>query len=176
MRTELLNVYIFKNHSDAEVAVRTLAKSGFDMTHLSVVGRGYHTEEHPIGFYTKGDRIRTWGKFGIFWGAIWGLIASPAIFVLPQIGLLAMAGPVVAPVVAALEAAVVVGGLTALGGALVGLGIDKDQVIKYEFAIKADQYLLIVHGSDQEVERARSFLEAPAIRLGYNGTANIVVN
>jgi hypothetical protein len=173
MANEFSNVYIFKNHSDAEVAVRTLAKSGFDMKHLSVIGRGFHTEEQPIGFYTMGDRVRTWGKFGVFWGAIWGLIVSPAIFVLPKVGLLAMAGPVVAALVSALEGAVVVGGLTALSSALVGLGVDKNQVIKYEVAIKADKYLMIVHGSNQEVEHARSVLKELPIQRSDEIQKNI---
>jgi hypothetical protein len=69
MTTEISNVYVYKNHMDAENAVRSLGLSGFEMKHLSIVGRGYHTEEHPLGFYSKGDRIRSWGKFGVFWGA-----------------------------------------------------------------------------------------------------------
>ena len=60
MTTEISNVYVYKNHMDAENAVRSLGLSGFEMKHLSIVGRGYHTEEHPLGFYSKGDRIRSW--------------------------------------------------------------------------------------------------------------------
>ena len=135
MEKQQSNVYVFKTHFEAENAVRLLGNSGFDMKHLSVIGKGYHTEEHPIGFYTKGDRIISWGKFGAFWGAIWGLIFAPAVFLIPGIGVMAMAGPVVTALVSALESAVVVGGLSALGSALVELGVQKDQAIKYEVAI-----------------------------------------
>ena len=109
MRSDISNVYLFKTHHDAENAVRTLALASFDMKHLSIVGRGYHTEEHPLGFYSKGDRIRSWGKFGAFWGAIWGLLFVPAVFVLPGLGVVAMAGPLVTVLVSALEGAVVMG-------------------------------------------------------------------
>jgi hypothetical protein len=88
------------------------------MKQLSLIGRGYHTEEHPIGFYTKGDRIRSWGKFGIFWGTIWGLLFAPAVFILPSFGVVAMAGPVVTALVSALEGAVVGGSLSVLGSFL----------------------------------------------------------
>jgi hypothetical protein len=138
------------------------------MKHLSVVGRGYHTEEHPLGFYTKGDRIRTWGRYGAFWGAIWGLLFTPAVFVLPGIGVLPMAGPLVAALVSALEGAVMGGGLTVFGSALLALGVHQDKVIKYEIALKADQFLLIVHGSDDEIQRAHSQLEGPYKQLGYD--------
>jgi len=168
MQKQLSNVYVYKTHIDAENALRTLSLSGFNMKQLSVVGRGYHTEEHPIGFYTRGDRIRTWGRYGIFWGAIWGLLFSPAVFVLPGIGVLPMAGPVVAALVGALEGAVLGGGFSALGSALLELGVHQDSVIKYEVAIKADQFLLMVHGSDEEIQRAHSQLEGPKKQLGYD--------
>ena len=150
--------FVFDTHSAAEEAIRTLGQSGFDLKKLSLVGKGCHSEEHPIGFYTSGDRIRAWGGTGAFWGGIWGLLLAPAVFVLPGIGLVGMAGPIVATLVGALEGAVVVGGLSALGAALTQVGVPKDQVIKYEAALKVDKYLLVVHGSADEQERARSVL------------------
>jgi hypothetical protein len=125
---------------------------------LSLVGKGYHSEEKPMGFYTSGDRIKAWGETGAFWGGIWGLLLAPAVFVLPGIGVLGMAGPLVAGLVSALEGAVVVGGLSALGAALTQIGVPKDQVIKYEAALKVDKYLLAVNGNAAEQEEARSVL------------------
>jgi hypothetical protein len=167
MENQLSNVYVFKSHFDAENAVRSLGMSGFNMKQLSIIGRGYHTEEHPLGFYTKGDRIRSWGKFGVFWGAIWGLLFAPAVFILPGLGTLAMAGPVVTVLVSALEGAVVVGGLSALGCAMLELGVDHSNAIKYEVALKADQFLLMVHGSEAEMQHAKSMLEGPKKQLTY---------
>jgi hypothetical protein len=150
--------FVFDTHSAAEEAIRTLGQSGFDLKKLSLVGKGYHSEEKPIGFYTSGDRIRAWGGTGAFWGGIWGLLLAPAVFVLPGIGLVGMAGPIVATLVGALEGAVVVGGLSALGAALTQVGVPKDQVVKYEAALRVDKYLLVVHGSAEEQARARSVL------------------
>ena len=150
--------FVFDTHSAAEEAIRTLGQAGFDLKKLSLVGKGYHSEEKPIGFYTAGDRIRAWGGTGAFWGGIWGLLLAPAVFVLPGIGLVGMAGPIVATLVGALEGAVVVGGLSALGAALTQVGVPKDQVIKYEAALKVDKYLLVVHGSAEEQARARIVL------------------
>ena len=66
MQTENSPTYIFNTHVEAEDAIRSLSRAGFDMTKLSLIGKGYHTEEHPIGFYTVGDRIKAWGKMGAF--------------------------------------------------------------------------------------------------------------
>ena len=150
--------FVFETHAAAEAAIRTLGQSGFDMKKLSMVGKGYHSEELPMGFYTAGDRIKAWGGTGAFWGGIWGLLPTPAVFVLPGLGVLGMAGPIVATLVGALEGAVVVGGLSALGAALTQIGVPKDQIIRYEAALKVDKVLLVVHGRADDQAKARRML------------------
>jgi len=152
------SLYVFNTHVEADEAIRSLSKSGFDVKKLSLIGKGYHSNEHPIGFYTAGDRIKAWGGTGAFWGGIWGVLMAPAVFFLPGLGLIGLAGPIVAALIAALEGAVVVGGLSALGAALTTLGVPKDQVIKYETAVKADKYVLVVHGNAADATQARSIL------------------
>jgi hypothetical protein len=152
-------VAVFNTHVEADEAVRTLNQSGFDMKKLSIVGKGYHSEEHAVGFYTAGDRIKSWGASGAFWGGIWGLLFAPALFLIPGVGLVALAGPVVAAVVGGLEGAILVGGLSALGAGLMQLGLPKDKVIKYETALKADKFIVIAHGDADEVKQARDILK-----------------
>ncbi|MHB1174570.1 MAG: hypothetical protein ACYCZJ_05560 [Sulfuriferula sp.] len=36
------------------------------MNRPSIIGRGYHSEEHPLGFYTRGDHIKTRGGIDAF--------------------------------------------------------------------------------------------------------------
>ena len=55
-------VAIYKSHTEAEAAVRELQQSGFDMKNLSIVGRDHHTDEHVVGYYNTGDRMKHWGK------------------------------------------------------------------------------------------------------------------
>lgn len=160
MEQENVTVSIFKNHQDAEAAVRTLQRAGFEMKQLSIVGRGYHTEEHVTGYYNAGDRIKYWGKNGAFWGAIWGWFFGAAFFFVPGFGPLLMAGPLVSAFAGALEGATFVGGLSALGAALFSIGIPKDSVLAYETALKADNFLLLVHGTPQEVQRAKEILQS----------------
>lgn len=147
MEKEMSSVYVYNTHADADEAIRALNRAGFDVKKLSLVGKGYHSDEHPLGFYTLGDKVKAWGGAGAFWGGIWGLLMAPAVFFLPGLGLVAMAGPLVATLVGALEGAVLVGGVSALGAALSTIGVPKDQVIRYETAIKADKFVLMVHGN-----------------------------
>ncbi len=150
---------IFDTHMAAEEVIKSLSKSGFDVKKLSLVGKGYHTEEHPIGFYTAGDRIKFWAGTGAVWGGLWGLLLAPAVFFIPGLGLMAMAGPLVATLIGALEGGVVVGGLSALGAALTTIGVPKNDIIKYETALKADKFVLMVHGNADDIANARSILE-----------------
>ncbi len=151
-------VAVFANHLDAEDAVRKLAAGGFDMTHFSIVGKGFHTEEKIVGFYNIGDRIKFWGKNGAFWGGIWSLFVGGIFLTIPMIGPVMVLGHLAAMVVAAVEGAILVGGLSALGAALFSIGIPKDSVIKYEEVIKTDGYLVVAHGSADEMARSKAIL------------------
>jgi len=61
-------------------------------------------------------------------------------------------------IVGALESAVVVGGLSALGAGLFSVGIPKNSILKYETEIKNGKYVLIAHGTAQEAARARDII------------------
>jgi uncharacterized membrane protein len=153
-------VGIYRSHTEAEKSVKELQRSGFDMKKLSIVGKDYHTEEHVVGYYNTGDRMKVWGKQGAFWGGLWGLLFGSALFFIPGIGPLIVFGPLVTWIVAGLEGAAVAGGLSALGAALYGIGIPKDSVMQYETAVKSDQFLVIAHGTTDDVTKARRIFEA----------------
>jgi hypothetical protein len=153
-------VAVYRTHIEADEAVKELQSGGVDMHKLSIVGKGYHTEEQAVGYYTTGDRMKYWGKIGAFWGGFWGLLFGSAFFIIPGIGPILAAGPVVAWIVAALEGAVEVGALGALGAGLYSIGIPKDSIVKYEAALKTDQFLLIVNGTAAEVAKAKDIIES----------------
>jgi uncharacterized membrane protein len=152
-------VGIFDSHTQAEKSIKELHLAGFDMKKLSIVGKDYHPEEHVVGYYNAGDRMKVWGTLGGFWGGLMGLLFGSALFVIPGIGPLIVFGPLVGWIVGALEGAVVVGGLSALAAGLYSIGIPKDSVIKYDTAIKSAKLLVIAHGTADEVAKAKSILD-----------------
>ena len=153
-------VAVFTDHQTAEAAVRKLSEGGLDIQHFSIVGKGYHSEEKVIGFYNTGDRIMFWGKNGAMWGGLWGLFFGGILMTVPVVGSVVVLGHLAAMVFAAVEGAVVVGGLSALGAAIFSLGIPKDSVIAYEAALKADGFLIVAHGPVDEMTKAKTILEA----------------
>lgn len=73
-------------------------------------------------------------------------------------GYVIILGPLAAIIFGGLQGAVLVGGASALAGALSAIGIPKDSGLRYETALKAHKFLLIVHGNAQEIYRARELL------------------
>ena len=152
-------VAVFSQNSGAENAIKELKDGGFDIKKLAVVGRDYQTESDVVGFYNTGDRMKYWGKSGAFWGGLWGLLFGAAFLIVPGVGPVVAAGSIVNWIIAALEGAVVVGGLSALSAGLFSLGVPKNSVVKYETSIKAGKFVLVAHGTAAEVAKARDLLK-----------------
>jgi hypothetical protein len=175
-------IAVFADRHAAEAAVMNLVDADFDLKKISVVGKGYHTEEKVVGFYNAGDRIRFWGRRGAFWGLFFGGV----FMTIPVIGHVIVLGYLAATVISAIEGAIVVGGLSALGAALHSTGIPKDSVIEYGSAVKAHGFLVMAHGTVEEMARAKAMLDTsnptrldlhegvqapvPADHVGYTAT------
>lgn len=165
-------VAVFADHAAAEAAVKKLNVAGFDVKHLSVVGKGYHVDEQVTGFYNQGDRIRFWGTRGAFWGGLWSLFFGGVVLTLPVVGPVVALGYIAAAIIAVMEGAVLVGGLSAIAAALYGLGIPRDSVLQYETAIAADSFLVMAHDTPSRIAFAKRILEsADASRVDVHATA-----
>jgi hypothetical protein len=90
-----------------------------------------------------------WGKRGAFWGIFWGMLFGSALIFVRGVGHLIVLGPLVGWIVGALREGAVIGGLTALGAGLYSIGIPQDSILKYEMAIKADQFVSSSHTAPQ---------------------------
>lgn len=146
-------VAVHDDRAAAESSLKALSQAGFDLKKLSIIGKGYYTEEHALGLHTAGDGQRSWGKVGGYWG----VLAGPTVFLVPDVGLVIVAGPFCQALAAALESTVV-GGSSAFGTALLSLGMSKDRALEYEADLKADCFLVIVHGTVDDIARARANL------------------
>jgi hypothetical protein len=151
-------VAVYDTHVLADDAVRKLAKAGIAMKSISILGRDYHTEEHAVGYLNAGDRAKFFGKLGAFWGGLAGILFGSALMFVPVVGHIVVLGPIAATLAGGLQGAALGGGASALFGALTALGIPKDSVLRYETAIKADKFLVMVHGDTTDVRHAKEVL------------------
>ena len=120
-------VHVFDSLAQAEQVIRSLAAAGIDTKSLSLVVRVSRTEDRAMGFHSAGDRVKSWGGADTFCGGIWESLFMPAVFDLPGLGLVALAGPLVAVLLPVLEGAVAADGTSALGAALMQIGVPRDR-------------------------------------------------
>ena len=99
-------VAVFADHAEADSAVKQLSAAGFTLKQLSVVGKGYHTEETAVGFYNMGDRVKFWGSRGVFWGGMWGLFFGGLFLAIPVVGHVIVVGYLAAVAISAIEGGV----------------------------------------------------------------------
>ena len=96
------------------------------------------------------------------------MLFGAVLLMIPGLGPLGVAGPLCGWIVGALEGAVVVGGLSALGAGLISLGIPKDSVLQYETALKTDKFVVVAHGSADEVAHAKDILASTGLETMHH--------
>jgi hypothetical protein len=128
------------------------------MHNLSIVGRDFQVTEEPIGFVSCSDYAEAGAMTGAWFGGLFGLLLGAAFLILPGVGPVVVAGPLAAAVVAGMEGALAGTALGSLAGALVGWGVPKERALTYETQVKGGKFLVVVHGTEEVVARARSML------------------
>jgi len=152
-------VAVFPDHESAERAIKSLAGEGFPMSNLSIVGRDFQVAEKPIGFVTPGYLMKEGAGTGAWVGGVFGLLMGAAFLVMPGVGPMVAAGPLVGALIGGLEGALAGAAIGALSGALIGWGVPKEEAILYETEIKAGKFLVIARGDPASIARARELLQ-----------------
>jgi hypothetical protein len=117
---QIILTAVYDDEAKAQRTIEELRDRGVALDMLSVLGRVHPSGDDVLGIYYSGmgDRIGAWARQGAVWGALWGLLAgAAAMFVMPGLGPIFAAGPIVESIIAALG-----GGVAgaALGGSLGG--------------------------------------------------------
>jgi hypothetical protein len=151
-------VAVYEAAVDAGEGVSDLQKTGFNMMNLSLVAKESRSEDHIVGYYIAGNRMKYWGRMGAFWDGVCGFLSGAAFFLVPGIGPVLMTGPLVAGFVDGLEGPAASRGFGAVGTGLSRLGIPGDSILRYEAELCANRLLLIAHGEPEELLRAKETL------------------
>jgi len=169
---------IFDDETSATRVVEKLIEDDFPMDRLSLLHRSGGSGDDMLGlaYSDTEERIKVWGEHGAAWGALWGLLAgATGLFVLPGIGPLLAAGPVVEALGGAIAGAALAGGamagaaaLTQLAGALHRMGVPDADIEVIHDAIQQGRYAVILHCAPEQVEQC-------AMRLGWAGADPVIV-
>ncbi|MET0064878.1 MAG: general stress protein [Candidatus Thiodiazotropha sp.] len=150
---------VFDTHAQAEATIVRLQQQGFPVDALTLVGKGYHSEERPLGIYTLADRVKAWGGTGLVIGALWGLLFGAAFFWFPDISPLGLSNPLPDLLAASAEGALAVGLLTGLVATLISLLLPNPPLLRYQGTLKAERFLLMTSGDAMLTETARRLMD-----------------
>ena len=142
-------VGVFDTHARAQQAVSELRNVGFTDDQIGVAARSRATQPDRTG--TLGDDYSGEGTAagiaaGAGIGALWGLGVTAA--VLPAIGP-AIAGGALAAILSSAAAGAAIAGLA---GALVGMGIPKEEAEYYQREFEAGRVVVTVAAEGREAE------------------------
>jgi hypothetical protein len=151
-------VGIYKTLGEAETAVRSLNEGGFPIQKVSIVAQHLEDDRRVHGFVTSCDVAKPAAATGAWVGGIFGILIGAAFLWVPGVGPLVVAGSLASMLLGGAEGAIAGAALTGVLGWLVGLGVSKQKILKYEEAIKAGKYLVIAHGPADVVGKAREIL------------------
>lgn len=149
----------YHTREEAQAAIRKLGQDGFDIQKLAIVAKGNQTEDLVAGFYTLGDRASSWAKKAALVGGLWGFFAGTIYMNYPQAALWQIAGPYIDTLFNVAAGMAAGAALAAIAAVLYTVAIKGERDLKFQTVAVADAYLVIVHGTDQEVAEARSLLE-----------------
>jgi len=144
-------IAVYETSEESLEAVKQLKSAGFGEDDVSVIGKGVKETSTIHGWIPSGSKAGSFGGWGALWGALTGWLLLGFVWI-PGIGWVAAAGWLVATLAGA--------GIGAGLGALVGLAVPEDEIPVYEEDLKADRYLVVVHGDASTVERATDLLHS----------------
>jgi hypothetical protein len=152
-------ISVYHTMAEAEAAVRMLDKGGFPIKQVSIVAQDMESEKEVHGYVTTGDVAKSGAGAGAWVGGFFGLLVGAAFIWVPGFGPLLVAGPFAAMLLGSIEGVVAGAASGGLLGALAGWGVSKRHIIRYEEHLTAGKYLLMAHGSGEEVTRAKNILQ-----------------
>jgi hypothetical protein len=147
-------VAVFPDLDAAQQPISQLAAEGFPVDRISIIGKGLQSELRVTGFVTAGDIARPSAATGAWVGGLFGLLSGAALLFIPGAGPLIVLGPLAIGALGAAQGALLGGAV----GAVLGHFVAREHLPKYEGLVAAGNYLVVVHGTEDEVDRARRIL------------------
>jgi hypothetical protein len=156
---QVILVAVYDDEAKAQRAIEQLSNKGVALDMLSILGRVHPSGDDVLGIYYTGmgSRVEAWAKQGALWGALWGLLAgAAAMFVMPVVGSIFAAGPIVEAIVAggAMGGVGMAGAaaLTHLASVMHRMGIPQDQLDHLHQAIVDGHFVLMLREASDQVQ------------------------
>ncbi|KYC43660.1 signal transduction histidine kinase LytS [Scytonema hofmannii PCC 7110] len=157
----------FPNRQEAEAALNDLRGSGFTMNQVSILAKNAEHNDQIAGADIKdrGDDESQEGAgigavAGTVLGGLGGLLVGLEALIIPGVGPFLAAGTIATT----LAGAGIGAAAGSLVGALTGAGIPEEDARAYSDRISQGDYLVMIEGTEDEINRASSILRNRNIR------------
>lgn len=161
----------FPNRQDAESALRDLRSSHYPMDKISVITQDSHRPNQIGGtnghkkVSNKADEGATTGAVtGGALGGLTGLLVGLGTLAIPGVGPILLAGATATAIATTLTGGAIGAAAGSLAGALIGLGIPEHRAKVYNERVSRGDYLVIVEGTEAEIQRAERILHHRGIQ------------
>ena len=158
MSKENITVGVYQSMAQAEKALKILDENSFPLEKISIVGQNLESEKQVHGFITIGDVAKAGAGSGAWMGGLFGVLIGAAFIWVPGFGPLMIAGPLAAALLGSVEGAVVGAAGGGILGALLGWGVSKEHILKYEEHLKGGKFLIVASGSQNDADKAKELL------------------
>jgi len=151
-------VGIFDTHRLAQEAVQELRRNRCNIRKLSLIGRDADTDGHAVMCYKKLELAPRKAECLMPAPGLWGMLLGARFMWVPELGGLVVGGPLAREISQAIAGKAVAGDGNVVQTGLGSMGIPRQRVLKYEMDIRACKFVLVFHGTREQVEKSRELL------------------
>lgn len=164
-------VAIYDSQQKAIKAIKALHKFGFPLNQISLVAKAEIIDDdlHMMSLDTVENAPVLIGTGA---GSIAGLLTGIGLFLIPGFGFLYGAGALVG-LIAGFDFGLIAGGITSI---LLRLGINEDLVVRYEEHLRLGMFMLVIHGSLEDIKKAEKILHTEGTHLEWSNVKKITAD
>lgn len=148
-------VATYETDEKAVKAIKHLSDHDFPMKTVSLLGKSEVVEDN-IHVKSNSKIKNAPALIGIGAGTVVGLLSGIGVFAIPGFGFLYGSGAVIGAI-GGLDLGILSGGL---GSLLLTLGLKKENTVEMEKHLNDGKFLIIVNGSEAEIDRAETILNS----------------
>ncbi|MBE9007398.1 histidine kinase [Fortiea sp. LEGE XX443] len=154
----------FSHRRDAEAALNELRDAGFPMNRVSLIAKD--TNGHGVaGVGNQSDEgAKTGAATGGALGGLGGLLVGLGALAIPGVGPVIAGGAVATALATTLAGGAIGAAAGGLVGALVGVGVPEDLARLYSDRFQRGDYLVMVDGTEAEIQHAQTILKRRGIQ------------
>ena len=163
------SIAVFDSHDKAIASVVLLKEHDFPLSKVSLMGQADLVDD-KIHIRSNEKIINTPVIAGSILGTTIGLLTGVGLFAIPGFGFLFGAGAIVGAI-GGFDLGLITGGI---GTLLLQAGIEDEYAVEYNEHIKDGKFLLMVNGTEEEINTAKKIIGEEHIKFHVHQHGNVV--